>query len=46
MLGSKAKADALMTQLVNTAAKTPFDLVGIHLLPELSFEHIPTLVEP
>lgn len=29
MLGSKAKADALMTQLVNTAAKTPFDLVGV-----------------
>lgn len=29
MLGSKAKADALMTQLVNTAAKTPFDLVSV-----------------
>ena len=29
MLGSKAKADALMTQLVNTAAKTPFDPVGV-----------------
>lgn len=29
MLGSKAKADALMTQLINTAAKTPFDLVGV-----------------
>lgn len=29
MLGSKAKADALMTQLVNTAAKTPLDLVGV-----------------
>lgn len=29
MLGSKAKADALMTQLVDTAAKTPFDLKGV-----------------
>lgn len=29
MLGSKSKADALMTQLIDTAAKTPFDLRGI-----------------
>lgn len=29
MLGSKAKADALMAQIVETAAKTPFDLQGV-----------------
>lgn len=29
MLGSKEQADALMSQLVNTAAKTPFDLQGV-----------------
>ena len=29
MLGSKEKADALMSQLVATAAKTPFDLQGV-----------------
>ena len=29
MLGSKAKADALMDQVVETAAKTPFDLQGV-----------------
>lgn len=29
MLGSKAKADALMDQVVTTAAKTPFDLQGV-----------------
>lgn len=29
MLGSAEKADALMRQLVNTAAKTPFDLTGV-----------------
>lgn len=29
MLGSKAKTDALMRQLVDTAAKTPFDLTGV-----------------
>ena len=29
MLGSKAKADALMAQLVSTAAKTPFGLTDI-----------------
>lgn len=29
MLGSKAKADALMAQVVETAAKTPFDLQGV-----------------
>lgn len=29
MLGSKEKADALMTQMVQTAAKTPFDLQGV-----------------
>lgn len=29
MLGSKEKADALMTQMVETAAKTPFDLQGV-----------------
>lgn len=29
MLGSKPKADALMAQVVETAAKTPFDLQGV-----------------
>ena len=29
MLGSKDKADALMEQMVQTAAKTPFDLQGV-----------------
>jgi len=29
MLGSKEKADALMAQMVETVAKTPFDLQGI-----------------
>lgn len=29
MLGSKYKADALMAQVVDTAAKTPFDLKGV-----------------
>nr|DAT59400.1 MAG TPA: tail tape measure protein [Caudoviricetes sp.] len=29
MLGSKAKADALMSQMIETAAKTPFDLQGV-----------------
>lgn len=29
MLGSEEKATALMQQLVNTAAKTPFDLMGV-----------------
>lgn len=29
MLGSKEKADALMAQMVETAAKTPFDLQGV-----------------
>lgn len=29
MLGSKAKADALMAQIVDTAARTPFDLQGV-----------------
>lgn len=29
MLGSKEKSDALMRQLVDTAAKTPFDLAGV-----------------
>jgi tape measure domain-containing protein len=29
MLGSKQKADALMAQVVDTAAKTPFDLQGV-----------------
>lgn len=29
MLGSKEKADALMTQMLETAAKTPFDLQGV-----------------
>ena len=29
MLGSKEKADALMSQMVETAAKTPFDLQGV-----------------
>lgn len=29
MLGSKEKADMLMSQMVQTAAKTPFDLQGI-----------------
>lgn len=29
MLGSKAKADALLAQAVETAAKTPFDLKGV-----------------
>lgn len=29
MLGSAEKADKLMNQLVNTAAKTPFDLQGV-----------------
>ena len=29
MLGSKQKADALMDQVVDTAAKTPFDLQGV-----------------
>nr|DAQ59818.1 MAG TPA: Tape measure domain protein [Caudoviricetes sp.] len=29
MLGSKEKADTLMTQMVQTAAKTPFDLQGV-----------------
>lgn len=29
MLGSKGRADALMSQLVDTAAKTPFDLTGV-----------------
>lgn len=29
MLGSKGKADKLMSQLVETAAKTPFDLQGV-----------------
>ena len=29
MLGSADKANALMQQLVNTAAKTPFDLQGV-----------------
>ena len=29
MLGSADKANALMSQLVNTAAKTPFDLKGV-----------------
>lgn len=29
MLGSKSKSDALMGQLINTAAKTPFDLQGV-----------------
>lgn len=29
MLGSKAKADALMDRVVETAAKTPFDLQGV-----------------
>ena len=29
MLGSKEKADALMSQLVSTAAKTPFDLQSV-----------------
>ncbi len=29
MLGSKAKSDALMSQLIDTAAKTPFDLTGV-----------------
>lgn len=29
MLGSKVKADALMSQMVQTAAKTPFDLQGV-----------------
>lgn len=29
MLGSESKAKALMDQMVNTAAKTPFDLMGV-----------------
>lgn len=29
MLGSKEKADSLMSQMVETAAKTPFDLQGV-----------------
>lgn len=29
MLGSEEKATALMQQMVNTAAKTPFDLMGV-----------------
>lgn len=29
MLGSKEKADMLMSQMVHTAAKTPFDLQGV-----------------
>lgn len=29
MLGSEGKATALMQQMVNTAAKTPFDLMGV-----------------
>lgn len=29
MLGSKEKSDALMAQMVETAAKTPFDLQGV-----------------
>lgn len=29
MLGSKEKADSLMAQMVETAAKTPFDLQGV-----------------
>lgn len=29
MLGSKEKADTLMSQMVQTAAKTPFDLQGV-----------------
>lgn len=29
MLGSEEKATALMRQMVNTAAKTPFDLMGV-----------------
>ena len=29
MLGSKAKADALMDKVIDTAAKTPFDLQGV-----------------
>lgn len=29
MLGSEEKATALMQQMVNTAAKTPFDLIGV-----------------
>ena len=29
MLGSKEKADALMSQMIETAAKTPFDLQGV-----------------
>ena len=29
MLGSKAKADALMDRVIETAAKTPFDLQGV-----------------
>lgn len=29
MLGSEEKATALMQQIVNTAAKTPFDLMGV-----------------
>ena len=29
MLGSKAKAETLMSQMVQTAAKTPFDLQGV-----------------
>lgn len=29
MLGSKSKSDALMGQLIDTAAKTPFDLQGV-----------------
>jgi tape measure domain-containing protein len=29
MLGSKAKADSLMAQMIDTAAKTPFDLAGV-----------------
>lgn len=29
MLGSKAKADALMDKVIETAAKTPFDLQGV-----------------
>lgn len=29
MLGSESKSKALMNQIVNTAAKTPFDLMGV-----------------
>lgn len=29
MLGSEEKANALMNQMINTAAKTPFDLAGV-----------------